>query len=223
MLTQDLDNLSFEKKYENFLQILDKNKKDSVLGKKKDEDKLRSLVGAILIHKAIDDYNKAATPYFMEYIPNSKNMPITKKLKFAYAKDGKPYLEDFKDFAFSISHSKDLVCASLCHKDEFDKIGIDIQFKAGKKSDLIAKRFYSDFEKDFLDSIDECNKKDVFFDIWAAKEAYVKMTGDGLKKDFKSFDADITKGSIYENNKIAAKITNIPISPIYSTYIATPL
>jgi phosphopantetheinyl transferase len=83
--------------------------------------------------------------------------------------NGKPYLEDRSQF-ISISHSKDAVLVGFNETP----IGVDIEVLREFDKRLID-RFFSDAEKNFIkDDTD-------FFRIWTVKEAYLKLTGEGLK------------------------------------------
>lgn len=94
--------------------------------------------------------------------------------------EGKPYLRDYPDVSFSLSHSGDYV---LCAVSE-DCVGADIQKKEPLKAD-IASRFYSDAERKLI----ACSEDSLtaFYHIWVLKESYVKYTGKGLSEGLDSF------------------------------------
>lgn len=82
----------------------------------------------------------------------------------------------------SISHSGDMV--AVCTSDK--PIGIDIE-KIDTTRDLskIAKRFYHGKE---LELYRENPTAELFFEIWTKKEAYSKISGEGVGEVFKGFD-----------------------------------
>lgn len=85
-------------------------------------------------------------------------------------KIGKPYLKGFPNFQFNISHSEDLCAVAFSNKP----IGVDVE-KHRKVNLEIAKRYFNQEEKNFVtDTLS-------FFYVWTRKEAYLKMTGEGLK------------------------------------------
>lgn len=101
-------------------------------------------------------------------------------IHFLYSEYGKPYLKDFDDFYFSISHTDSTVCVI----SSFFNIGVDIE--KIKKCDLkIAKRFFCEDEYEYIITNSEPDK--AFYCIWTQKEAYVKLLGTGLSTPLNSF------------------------------------
>ena len=97
---------------------------------------------------------------------------------------GKPYFKDMPDLHFSVSHSGDLF---VCAFSELP-VGVDIQEYKKRPDEAercrkIANRFFHFDEIDALDA----DTVSAFYNIWTAKEAYVKYTGDGIDGDFSAF------------------------------------
>lgn len=131
------------------------------------------------------------TSLYAEVILRNEVMLLTgldnEKIIIKKSKSGKPYLDGLADVHFSISHS-DRYLAVAVHDKE---IGIDIEV-INKARMKVAKRFFMPQEYEFIlnaDSIDEA-----FYYIWTRKEAYVKYTGEGLKRELDSF-------SVLDNEK----------------------
>jgi 4'-phosphopantetheinyl transferase len=91
---------------------------------------------------------------------------------------GKPFFNEI-NLEFSISHSGDIwVCAiGNC------RVGIDIQIKKNIKPIEISKRFFAKEESDYVAK----TGIEIFFKIWAMKEAYVKFIGEGISYGFDKF------------------------------------
>ena len=88
---------------------------------------------------------------------------------------GKPYLKDFPDIFFNISHSADAVACAVADCD----VGVDVQAHR-KLSKHIERKFHSE-ERRFLERLPyECREK-AFFDIWTRKESFMKADGRGLR------------------------------------------
>ncbi len=102
------------------------------------------------------------------------------KLAFAYGEHGKPYLPDHPECCFSLSHSG--CYAALACGDE--PVGADIQRMTEKQQH--AQRFFHENERQSILAAED--KAEQFFRIWTMKEAYVKLTGEGISGRFGSID-----------------------------------
>ncbi len=87
---------------------------------------------------------------------------------------------------FSITHSGDYwMCAF-----GGSPLGLDLQEHRECKKESIARRFFSEEEKNYL----EADHFQSFFAVWAAKESYVKYTGEGIGDSFSRFSAADANG-----------------------------
>ena len=116
---------------------------------------------------------------------------------YGYSPKGKPYLEGREDLAFNISHSGDYAVLTF-HKTA-EPIGIDIQqvrpLHAGVKRRIL-------HEKEIIPAAMTREEKNKYLNrIWAIKESYVKMTGEGLSCDFRKLYVDFENGLIQEEGK----------------------
>lgn len=103
--------------------------------------------------------------------------------RIAYADCGKPYLLDYQDIYFNISH-----CPAGCICAISDTpVGVDIQDVRPFSID-IAKYCCSQDELDFLQK--SKNPALDFTRIWAMKESYLKMTGEGISRHLPSVDTN---------------------------------
>jgi phosphopantetheinyl transferase len=85
---------------------------------------------------------------------------------------GKPYFPAAPDLHFSLSHSGDYaVCA---YHDQ--PVGLDLQVHSRCNQAAIARRFFRPEENDYL----AAKNYESFFAVWAAKESYLKYTGEGI-------------------------------------------
>lgn len=154
-----------------------KNKCDAL---KNDDDKKRCIAADMLIRKALSD----------------KLFMPEKELVFSVSETGKPYLEN-GDCYFSISHSGKYVAVAV-NKDK--RVGIDIEkikpVKAGIVRHIFTKNdmdfvFGDDVQRNgFIEDIAVLER---FFRVWTYKEAYVKMTGEGITDNVKTFSYDERK------------------------------
>ncbi len=100
---------------------------------------------------------------------------------FEYSPLGKPRLSSSlgnRDLQFNISHSHELALYSFTR---YDRIGIDLESKR-LNSDVIqiAERFFTPKEVAYLASLTGERQIPAFLQIWTAKEAYLKATGEGI-------------------------------------------
>lgn len=132
-----------------------------------DSAKRLSLCAGILLNKALSDLNRIELSNHIISMENSR-----------------PGFDKDYGIDFNLSHSGNM---AMCVISE-SKVGCDIQLM--KPTDgKIATRFFTDPERDYVFAVDDPSEiNDRFYRIWARKEAYTKVTGEGISKDFKSFD-----------------------------------
>lgn len=98
-------------------------------------------------------------------------IPYTAKI--AYGPHGKPYLADYSDVHFNISHSGQYVACAVCDRP----VGIDIQEMAAYHPEVTTS-VCNLKEMAQLNASKEPAKE--FVRMWTKKEAFVKLTGDGI-------------------------------------------
>lgn len=150
-------------KYYNEMSDARRNKIDKL---KNDTDKRLSLCAGILINRAFCDIGRR----------DLLN-------KIAVLENGRPGLPEAAGIDFNVSHSGDMAVCVLSDSP----VGCDIQLM--KPTDArIAKRFFSEDEKKYVFADDNPSEiTDRFYKIWTRKEAFTKLTGEGIMKDFQSF------------------------------------
>jgi 4'-phosphopantetheinyl transferase len=110
---------------------------------------------------------------------------------------GKPYLEDYTDKYFNISHSGDWI---ICGVSDYE-LGVDVEEKKEFRDILeIAKRFFSIDESNYLLEINNNDEQlTAFYDIWTKKESFIKAVGQGISLNLGSFSVPI---NLKENKRI---------------------
>lgn len=121
------------------------------------------------------------------------------QVNISIAENGKPYLKDYPEFQFNMSHTKGLVIIGFAK----NPIGVDVE-KTERESDYenIVKHFFSEKEKESLFSLPKDKQERAFYVGWTRKEAFLKVSGDGLSKmknNELSFDPE-TSQPIISNN-----------------------
>lgn len=172
-------NISEEKLYKLCL-LIDSEKRYKIKKFINKKDKIRTLIGEILIRMIIIEKLKIGN----------------KSIKFSKNQYGKPYLKDYPNFNFNISHSGEYV---LCAVDD-KPIGIDVEEIEHIEYKDIAKRFFTTEEFDYIVNQDLNFHLNRFYEIWILKESYIKCCGQGLSMPLKSFSIEVDQ---YENIKVA--------------------
>ena len=99
----------------------------------------------------------------------------------SYGEHDKPYVSAGSVY-FSISHSGDIVAIAV----DRTEVGCDVEAVPSDDRLKIADRFYHENERAYVDSA--VDKNTAFCRIWTRKEAYLKMTGEGISSDLTAFD-----------------------------------
>ncbi len=120
-------------------------------------------------------------------------------IAFSATENGKPYLKN-GSCHFSISHSGDIAAVAV---NKNSPVGIDVE-KIRPVPARIARRVFSESDMRFVfgdcvvpdGKIEDRETLVRFYKVWTYKEAFVKMTGEGITDDLKSF-------SYEENNCVS--------------------
>ncbi len=158
-----LDN--FEELYKKVYHTLSKDRKERVDFYNNAKDKALALGAGYLLRYALTEENIF-----------SENLEIIKTER------GKPYLKDYNNLFFSISHSGEYVF--LCLAD--GEIGVDVQ-KIVPVSEKLKSYVLTEREHESLKE-----EKD-FFIFWTIKESYLKLTGEGVAYGLKKVQIDLKK------------------------------
>ena len=101
--------------------------------------------------------------------------------QITYNEHEKPFLPEESHLYYNLSHSGHYtvmaVSSQLC--------GVDVE-KVHVSFRSIAKHFYTETENRAVE--DAQSPEDMFLRIWTRKESYLKMTGEGLSRELRSFD-----------------------------------
>lgn len=179
--------------YKKAISYVDRARAARLGSMRQESSKVQSLAAGLLLSFALEKYmsGKAGQGIYQVSVAQvlaelgKKDILKISQYSIAKAELGKPYFTDCPDMHFNLSHSGDYVACAMANVE----IGIDIQkWKEPVKENLV-KRVLHEKEQGF------------FFDIWAAKEAYSKCTGQGLLKDMRELKCD------FANEKIEDTLT----------------
>ncbi len=100
------------------------------------------------------------------------------QLNFALGEHGKPYLPNYSDYHFNLSHSGDQLVITVA---QHCPLGIDIeQWKPKAGFQALVQRCFAEEEKAYWLALPDKHKKSGFYRFWTRKEAFVKATGRGI-------------------------------------------
>lgn len=156
------------------------------------DDRCRSLAGDILTKR---------------YISKLYGIP-TDSIEIRKGAHGKPYTLNTPAH-FNISHSGNYTVLAVSDKP----IGIDMEI-IRDFSAILAKKLFNDDELRYIAGDNPSRKKSTmqrcFYEIWTAKEAYLKYTGKGLSGGVNSFSFN------FNGEKLTPNINDVKLIYDYS-------
>lgn len=106
-----------------------------------------------------------------------------RRVSIAYKNNGKPYLRDYADIHFNLSHSGNMVMAVFSDREA----GCDVE-RLQEARMGVARRFFSAGEIGKLEGEMPGPARDrLFCRLWTLKESYLKVTGEGMRMALDSF------------------------------------
>ena len=110
-------------------------------------------------------------------------------LIFDKLEHGKPYLLEYPELSFNLSHTGDFMAVAVA---ENCQIGIDIEVINPRSSfSALVKRCFSEREARYWQALSESEQICQFYQFWTRKEAFVKATGLGISLGLKDCELDI--------------------------------
>ncbi len=107
---------------------------------------------------------------------------------------GKPYLADYPDVHFNISHSEGIAACIV----ENRQCGIDCE-KVREYRPNVMKRAFSEKEQALIEAAPENERDMLFFTLWTLKEAYIKAIGKGLSYPMDEVEFTFENGAVTSN------------------------
>ncbi len=171
----NLDEAFEDSKFNILLSYISMEKQERIHKFLKYEDALRTLMADVLIR----------------YVLCRKLKVNNQSLIFKTNEYGKPFLSNYDGVHYNISHSGRWVVCSV------DNCPVGIDIEQIKPIDMsIAERFFSEYEFAGLMNKSAGCREEFFYQLWAAKESYIKAVGKGLSMPLNSFTIDIFGNSI---------------------------
>lgn len=173
------------------LQMLDEHRREKSYNIKAETAQSQSIGAGLLLQYAVQakDRREAVAVLSVSEILDKIKAPVS--IGYAYDMHGKP---DFAegDWHFNLSHSGEYVCLVI----DKQPVGVDIQHMRPLKNYHLAERYFSEKELSKLEKCrGEAEKAECFYDIWVKKEAYAKLTGEGIGRTVK-LDTEDTDNTV---------------------------
>ncbi len=103
------------------------------------------------------------------------------QLRFLCDRFGKPYLADYPDLHFSITHTDGCVAFA----GGAARVGVDAEKLRPLDAVRLATRYFDPRETEWI--CRSADREAAFFSVWTKKEAYLKMLGTGLRRPLHTF------------------------------------
>ena len=170
---------------------------------------------------------------FLKHLLSQYLQIDNRDLEFDYSSKGKPSLKDKNinsNFHFNLSHKENYTIYAFSDRP----VGIDLEvIKNDVQVEQLVQRFFTESELQDICSLNESEKLAYFFQLWTAKEAYLKLTGEGLSGGLDSinlqkslsdldwqFELENKGGKAPEDDRFLGQIKTWQILPEYYTSIA---
>jgi 4'-phosphopantetheinyl transferase len=100
------------------------------------------------------------------------------QIRIKKAEHGKPYLADYPELAFNLSHTADRVMIAVARRCQ---LGVDIEIcKPRHNLSGLVEKCFAEEEAAYWEQLSELQKTQAFYRFWTRKEAFVKATGRGI-------------------------------------------
>ena len=118
-------------------------------------------------------------------LSDATGLPTT-TWRYVYSEFGKPALaasSTNSGLRFNISHTREMVACAIAH----DEVGVDVEASDRLTDTDIADCFLAPEEARCVQSTPRDRRTCVFLRFWTLKEAFIKATGEGLRRPLNSF------------------------------------
>ncbi len=150
-----------------FLPCVTKPRRESILRKKNEGDKVNALLAELLVLSEIRRRGGARG--------------FRQRVEFERGPFGKPYVKG-GGLWFSLSHTKGAVCAAFSAQGE---VGADIEPRTRRIGEGLYARVLSESERAQVRTAED------FLRVWVRKEAFLKRLGVGITRDLRGVDTAV--------------------------------
>ena len=168
-----------EQELQRALQLLPKERIEKIERIKQKKSQLQSIYAGLLLEHALREQGLSG-----------------KSLTFLKNPDGKPYIAEYPELFYNLSHSKRYVALVI---DEHS-VGVDVEgLREGYQK--LVNRF---FAADEIAALQEQWSDEYFTELWTRKESYLKATGYGMRMPLPGFS--VLQERVQVNGLMAAEM-----------------
>ena len=131
------------------------------------------------------DRNCSVLAYMLLLLALKEIYGINENVTFKYGKNGKPYLQNYPNIQFNLSHCR---AAAACIVAGCE-VGVDVE-EIKPVTDDVARRVLT--VKEYAEYKASSNPDELFCGYWTAKESWLKKTGLGIGIDLSALAAEDT-------------------------------
>lgn len=173
-----------EELLEQALEKLDMERKQKAERLKQGQKRAESIGAGLLIQYALkqavyENAGKGSSAVRVQHVEFAQvlaELDVPSSIEYEYGANGKPFFKNFPYF-FNLSHSGEYVVCGISERE----IGVDIQQERVCDGKKLSERFFSQTEKELLERcVSDVERSSLFYELWTGKEAYGKLTGEGI-------------------------------------------
>lgn len=175
---------------------------------------------------------KSVDIWQFDILPTQKSEPFLRQVLAHYLPEknlqiergefGKPFLPNFPQWQFNVSHSDKKLLIAVSFEMP---VGIDVeQIKFRRLLSDLVKKCFALSEQTYWFSLSENEQIESFYDFWTRKEAVVKGMGRGIAIGLNRCEINVNAPNQFLNLPVAEKwfTQKIDISPDYCAALAIP-
>lgn len=99
-------------------------------------------------------------------------------LRIEKAEFGKPFLPDYSELSFNMSHTEDILVIAISSQCQ---LGVDVEcYQARRACAGLVKKCFAPEEADYWHGLESAERSRAFYPFWVKKEALVKAIGKGI-------------------------------------------
>lgn len=138
-------------------------------------------------NKAEDKARTLGASYLLLFALKQEGMVLNKLPDFSYTKEGKPYMKEYPEMFFNISHTRNMITCVISNRE----VGTDIEH-VRNFHDATIKRVFTEKEKILAGQDGEG-----YIRLWTMKEACAKLLGNGLSDILEGLEIITKDGDIH--------------------------